>query len=145
MTGENVAQNPQLRHVAVKPVLDYSEEHCVLRFLSEQKLKTPRKHCTIPVLDLLLSKLAVMPRSVQIYLWQHPLIDLPSKWGTAITYPKTHTMRENLQIMHSTLKVSTGDLRYYLHISTTNDISGISTFTRPQYSPSCKCLFVRTC
>ncbi|KAF8174273.1 kinase-like domain-containing protein [Pholiota molesta] len=84
------AQDSHHRHVAIKVVLNDSEEYRIARFLNEQGSDTLQGHCVIPVLDLVPFErfwFVVMPR-----------------WGKYITQPETHTMRQLLHIMHSMLK-----------------------------------------
>jgi hypothetical protein len=59
------AQNIQGRHVAIKLVLDDSDEYRIMCFLREQDLDTLQENCIIPILDLMRFKgfwAAVMPR-----------------------------------------------------------------------------------
>ncbi|KAF9474164.1 hypothetical protein BDN70DRAFT_816162 [Pholiota conissans] len=76
------AQDSQLRHVAIKLVLDQSDEYRILRLLYEKGTEIARENCVIPVLDLLPFGefwFAVMPR-----------------WSTKVPSPEIHTMKEIL-------------------------------------------------
>jgi hypothetical protein len=59
------AQDTQGRHVAIKLVLDNSDEYRIMCFLREQELDTLQENCIIPILDLIRFNgfwAAVMPR-----------------------------------------------------------------------------------
>ncbi|KAF8174269.1 other/AgaK1 protein kinase [Pholiota molesta] len=129
------AQDSERRHVAIKLVLDDSEEYRILCFLREQGFDTLKENCIIPILDLVPFRgfwLAVMPR-----------------WGIHITEPKNHTMREILHIMHSMLKglaflhthnIIHRDMKMenalVNHFDDDNailDLSGYSSYNRPSH------------
>jgi hypothetical protein len=111
------AQDSHHRHVAIKVVLNDSEECRISRFLKEQGSDTLQGHCVISVLDLVPFEnfwFVVMPRLVQIYVYPNRNADYFLRWGKYITQPETHTMRQLLHIMHSMLKAGDHIISYII-------------------------------
>ncbi|KAF8909768.1 hypothetical protein CPB84DRAFT_1765442 [Gymnopilus junonius] len=84
------AQDSHSRHVAIKLIRTNTDEHRILRFLSQQSLETLKENCLIPALDFLHNEeftFVVMPR-----------------WGSAIHLPLVNRARDVLHIIRCMLK-----------------------------------------